>query len=191
MITSENYVEHVLHTDCEYTVELYDRLLNCARMLHAAMGLVTEAAELTDMLKKHIFYGKEFDEVNAKEELGDISWYVGLAIDEMSTTMNEVLALNIDKLKLRYPKKFSGECAINRNVDAERKLLETSYKVKNDIEPSSKRGMDFAIFADYVLVHIENYTIKQYGDSPNNKLKNGLLSIVLNKLKSILTDSVT
>ena len=124
MITSENYVENVLRTDCEYNVELYERLLSNARMIHAAIGLATESAELLDMLKKHIFYGKPFDKVNAKEECGDASWYIGLAIDDLSTTMNDVLTQNIEKLKLRYPNKFNEDKAINRNVEAERELLE-------------------------------------------------------------------
>jgi hypothetical protein len=40
------------------------------------------------MLKKHIMYGKEIDEVNAIEELGDSNWYEGLAIDVLRTTLN-------------------------------------------------------------------------------------------------------
>jgi NTP pyrophosphatase (non-canonical NTP hydrolase) len=123
-MTSENYVENVIKTDCVYDTKLAVRLVESARMLHAAMGLVTEAAELLDMLKKHIYYGKKLDMVNAKEEIGDSSWYIGLAVDEMKTTMNEVLTLNIEKLKLRYPNKFTSEDAINRDVDAERELLE-------------------------------------------------------------------
>jgi len=46
---------------------------------HALYGLVTEAAEALDTLKKVKFYGQEFDKVHALEELGDIRWYVELA----------------------------------------------------------------------------------------------------------------
>jgi len=130
-ITSENYVEHAINTDASYGPETMSRIVRQARLLHASMGLVTEAGELMDMLKKHFFYGKELDLVNAKEELGDAEWYIALAIDEMKTTMNEVLTLNINKLKLRYPAKFSSEDAINRNVVAERELLERKVDVVN------------------------------------------------------------
>ncbi len=51
------------------------------RVFHAAMGLVTEAAELIDVYKKHIYYGKDLDRVNTKEEIGDICWYLALAYD--------------------------------------------------------------------------------------------------------------
>lgn len=196
-ITSENYVEHAMTTDCKYDAELYARMIKCARLQHAAMGLVTEAGEFMDMLKKHIYYGKPLDLVNAKEENGDSFWYLALAMDELSTTMNEVLTLNINKLKLRYPAKFSSEDAINRDIVAERELLErkTIYyedvlrgkipeKLADDIinvAKDSKRGLptnepvfksnranDWLQFAFKVAKHIENYTVPQYGDRPND-----------------------
>lgn len=129
-MTSENYVENVLRTDCEYSPETIDRVVKNIRLLHAAMGMVTEAAELMDMLKKHFFYGKPFDKVNAKEELGDSAWYLGLAVDEIRTTMNEIMTLNIAKLKLRYPNKFTEKDAIDRDVKAERVLLESDGERK-------------------------------------------------------------
>ena len=126
MITSENYVEYVLKTESKPTQEIKDRLQDerLIRMLHAAIGLATESGELLDMLKKHIFYGKPIDWVNAKEETGDAAWYLGIAIDEMKTTMNEILTMNIEKLKLRFKNKFTEQDALNRDLDRERDLLE-------------------------------------------------------------------
>lgn len=49
------------------------------RLLHAAMGLSTEGAEL-------IAYT---DKQNLVEELGDVLWYVALACDELEITMDE------------------------------------------------------------------------------------------------------
>lgn len=43
---------------------------------HAALGMITESAEFADMLKKHLFYGKNLDEVNLREEIGDLLWTV-------------------------------------------------------------------------------------------------------------------
>lgn len=155
MINSSNYVEHVLRTDAPITPELSVRLQNpdIVRLLHAAMGMATEAAELIDILKKHIFYGKPLDMVNAAEEVGDNQWYVGLAIDVMHSTMNDILTMNIEKLRLRYPDKFSEYDAMSRDLSSERKLLE-----------KSKRGADWLAFAQEVYQHIETYTVPQYGD---------------------------
>lgn len=131
-INSENYVEHVLRTDCITTQELIHRLTDpdTIRLIHAAMGMVTESAELMDMIKKHIFYGKPLDIVNAIEELGDNQWYVGLAVDVLRTTVNEIMTVNINKLKLRYPEKFNEKDAVDRDVVAERVLLESETESK-------------------------------------------------------------
>jgi hypothetical protein len=125
-VTSENYVELVTNTESPITPEIIARMSDpqTIRLMHGAMGLCTESAELLDMLKKHIFYGKPLDFVNAAEEVGDNQWYAGLIIDVLKTTMDEILSCNINKLALRYPEKFTDHHAINRNVDAERELLE-------------------------------------------------------------------
>ena len=94
------------------------------RLLHAAMGLVTEAGEFIDMLKKHIYYDKPLDEVNLIEELGDIMWYFEVACDVLKVEREEVEEININKLRKRYPNGFSKKDAIERNLDIEREVLE-------------------------------------------------------------------
>lgn len=93
-------------------------------LLHASMGLVTEAGEFQDMLKKHVFYGKPLDEVNLKEEIGDLLWYCAIALEALDTDFQAVMQTNIDKLKARYPEKFTEEKAENRDLAKERKILE-------------------------------------------------------------------
>lgn len=95
------------------------------RLIHAQMGMQTETAEFTDALKKSLFYGKPLDTVNLKEELGDLLWYVAIAMDELGTDFSTEAARVISKLKSRYPDKFTSECAENRNLETERKVLET------------------------------------------------------------------
>lgn len=43
--------------------------------LHMEAGMLTEAGEFVDQLKKHFAYGKELDVVNLQEEWGDFMWY--------------------------------------------------------------------------------------------------------------------
>lgn len=125
-ITSENYVENVLRTESPVTPEMIERISNpdTIRLIHGAMGLITESAEFMDALKKHIFYGKPLDFTNLLEECSDTYWYTGVIIDVLRTTINEVMTMNIEKLKLRYPEKFSEHHAEHRNLEAERELLE-------------------------------------------------------------------
>jgi len=123
---SGNYVANACNTESPVTPEMIERLSNpdTIRMLHSAMGLCTESAEFLDMLKKHIFYGKPLDLVNAKEEIGDSMWYVAIAVDVLKTTLDEVMTVNITKLKARYPEKFTEHHAENRNLEVERSILE-------------------------------------------------------------------
>lgn len=94
------------------------------RLLHGAIGMVTEAAEILDALKKHIFYGKPLDLVNISEEQGDVEWYQAILCDEVGKDMDAVKETNIAKLKARYGDKFSEQRAVNRNLAVERRILE-------------------------------------------------------------------
>ncbi len=89
------------------------------RMLHAAMGLVTESGEVLDIFKKHIFYGKEIDMVNLKEEIGDILRFLAIFFRELDLDIETSMYDNIEKLRKRYGEKFSSEKAINRDTNNE------------------------------------------------------------------------
>ena len=95
-------------------------------LLHATMGMSTEANELVDQMKKVIFYGKPMDTANIVEELGDVLFYVAIVCRELNVSMERIGEINIAKLKKRYPDAFSEENALNRDLDAERKILEGS-----------------------------------------------------------------
>lgn len=94
------------------------------RLIHAQIGMQTEVAEFADALKKSLFYGKPLDVVNLKEELGDLMWYMAIAMDELDTNFTAEGDRVINKLKTRYPDKFTTDRAENRNLDLERAILE-------------------------------------------------------------------
>lgn len=123
---AKEYQQDATVTDLMDYGPVLERLQNIhtVRLLHAAMGLCTEAGEFMDMMKKHILYGKPLDEVNLKEELGDKLWYTALALDELKSTFELVFDVNIAKLRARYPNNFTEHDALNRDLDAERKILE-------------------------------------------------------------------
>ena len=76
------------------------------RLLTAAVGMSAEAGEFTEVVKKIIFQGKPVNEDNLfhlKRELGDIMWYVAQACIGLNISLDEVLEMNVDKLKARYP----------------------------------------------------------------------------------------
>lgn len=81
---------------------------------HGIIGLVTEIGELADTYKKCIFYNQDLDIENAKEELGDILWYLSLEATALGLTLEEIAKQNIDKLERRYPSGFSEKEAKSR-----------------------------------------------------------------------------
>lgn len=95
-----------------------------ARLLHVGMGMVTEAGEIMDQLKKHIVYNRPLDEVNFKEELGDSLWYIQLGCLVLGINILDLLQQNMDKLKVRYGDKFDFDKQVNRDLNAERAILE-------------------------------------------------------------------
>ena len=76
------------------------------RLLTAALGLTAESGEFTEVIKKIILQGKPYNEENVfhlKRELGDICWYLAQACMALDTTFDEVIEMNVEKLKARYP----------------------------------------------------------------------------------------
>jgi NTP pyrophosphatase (non-canonical NTP hydrolase) len=92
--------------------------------LHMVLGMQTESAELADVYKKHIAYGKELDLVNIKEELADQMWYIANLCNLHGWDLRDILQTNINKLRARYPDKFDKDLALNRNLVKEREILE-------------------------------------------------------------------
>ena len=76
------------------------------RLLTAALGICAEGGEFTEVVKKIIFQGKPVNDENIfhmKRELGDICWYLAQACMALDTTFDEVIEMNVEKLKTRYP----------------------------------------------------------------------------------------
>ena len=91
-ITSEQYREGVLRTESCDMEAIRSRVTDDKiRLLHAAMGIATEAGELVD----------------------------ALAQDVLGVTTEEVKQKNNAKLRARYGEKFSEDAAVNRDLDKE------------------------------------------------------------------------
>lgn len=129
MMNSQDYISDAIKTESRDFEAMDARLSDqgLKRLLHAGFGLSTEAGEFMDALKKHIFYGKELDRVNLREELGDLFWYMAIACDELDVPFESLMKRNIEKLKARYGEKFSEEKAEKRDLKTEREILEKSH----------------------------------------------------------------
>lgn len=80
-------------------------------------------SKLVDYVKKYIAYDKKIDNLKELEALGGILY--SITLEECYFNFERDLALNIEKLKARFPKKFTTEKALNRNLDKEREILES------------------------------------------------------------------
>ena len=86
-------------------------------LINGLFGLSGESGEFIDMIKKWIFHEKELDEDHAKKELGDVMWYVAMICESFGWSLDEIMQMNIDKLKKRYPEGFDTERANNRKPE--------------------------------------------------------------------------
>lgn len=116
----KKYLENVKKTE----MKDYSGVKVNPRLLHALLGMSDEMGEINNQFKKHWVYGKELDVVNIVEELGDLSWFMAIMMDELGIDLDEVHNKNIEKLKVRYGKKFSVEKHDKRDTKKERKKLE-------------------------------------------------------------------
>jgi NTP pyrophosphatase (non-canonical NTP hydrolase) len=83
-------------------------------ILHATLGIGSEAGELQSSVKGWLAYGKDLDVKNIIEEMGDILWYIALMCKRLNIPMQHVAIENIAKLYARYPEKYTDEDAIAR-----------------------------------------------------------------------------
>lgn len=58
-----------------------------------------------------MFYGKPLDVENLKEEIGDALWYLAILCRGLNVDLGDMGAQVIEKLKKRYPDKYTDEAA--------------------------------------------------------------------------------
>lgn len=83
----------------------------------AALGLTGEAGEVADIVKKVVHHRHPLDgatRLNLIKELGDVLWYVAHAASVLGVTLDQVAAVNVEKLSRRYPDGFSSERSLSR-----------------------------------------------------------------------------
>jgi NTP pyrophosphatase (non-canonical NTP hydrolase) len=80
---------------------------------HALHGMSGEIGELHSLYQKK-YQGHQFDEEHAKKELGDLLWFVAEYCTANRWELEEIMQMNIDKLKARFPLGFESEKSIYR-----------------------------------------------------------------------------
>ena len=78
------------------------------------VGLSGEAGECIDIYKKFRWRGHDIDTEHLALELGDVAWYLTLTAHAIGYTLEEILTMNIEKRKKRYPNGFDSGLSVNR-----------------------------------------------------------------------------
>lgn len=81
--------------------------------MHALHGIAAEVGELHGIYQK-IYQGHEFNPEHAKKEVGDILWMLAEYCTANGWSLDDIMQLNIDKLRARYPEGFDAEHSLHR-----------------------------------------------------------------------------
>ena len=96
-----------------------DHKIEFSQLLTASIGMQAESGEFSEIIKKIIFQGKEFNKderFHLMRELGDVLWYWVQGCTALGYTPQEVMEENINKLESRYPNGFEVAMSENRQV---------------------------------------------------------------------------
>lgn len=88
------------------------KLVDCE--YHALHGMVGEIGELHSIYQKRYQGHLETSDEHRKKELGDLLWFVAEYCSACGWKLEDVMALNIEKLKARYPDGFDVEHSLHR-----------------------------------------------------------------------------
>lgn len=109
--------------------ELYDGKIDLTKsspiLLHGVIGMITEMAEVLEVLMLHS-NGEITDEellFKLQDEFGDVLWYLTAAFSALPFTPDEIRQANIKKLRQRYSGAFNADEAINKNHNAEKQAI--------------------------------------------------------------------
>jgi len=129
----KDYIKNVLITESVDFEKIAKRFQDKGflRILHGACGCITESGELMDQIKKSIFYDLPLDRTNVLEEISDNLWYIAVILDELGISFEQAMENNIKKLRKRYGDKWNKNGALNRDLKAEREILE-EVKIKDN-----------------------------------------------------------
>ena len=116
---TDRLLKEMLTCDMKYLLQQNliaedERHFDIGGIFNACLGLSGEVGEFNDMIKKWIFHEKLLDIEHAKKEAGDILWYMAMLCESFGWNLEEIMQMNVDKLKTRYPDGFDVERANHR-----------------------------------------------------------------------------
>ncbi len=94
------------------------------RIVHAIIGIMSEAGELGQDLLASWTGECDFDITNFKIELGDVRWYTAIGAAGAGVTLDYIDYTNINKLAVRFTERFTEGEALVRDLQAELAVMD-------------------------------------------------------------------
>ena len=66
--------------------------------IHMILGMATEVAEIQDVFKSALAYGKSLDMINLQEEVGDLMYFIAGFCDINGFDMDNLETVTLDKI---------------------------------------------------------------------------------------------
>ncbi len=126
IIKGKRYPDAIAKSDI---LEIYPTIVNFTRnkkigeleeIKNYLLGLNGECGELTDICKKILYHGKEYDAVEVMLEIGDILYYLTAICNILGFDLSEIMLNNNAKLMARYKDGYSIEQSLNRIEDKQK-----------------------------------------------------------------------
>lgn len=123
-----NYL-NIWNLNSEFIIEGTNEILHTTAINWNQLDLLfhditISISKLQDFDKKLLAYRKPVSDIDRLIAIEGLIIHVDDAFCELGMDAEQHMQNNIDKLRVRYPEKFTEEAAINRNLDKERKELE-------------------------------------------------------------------
>lgn len=100
----------------QYSLWVEDKIMTTGqdRMIENVLGLVGEAGEIAEKVKKQIRDGSLVSGEEIIKELGDVVFYITALANHFDSDLDEVLQKNVDKLNSREERGTLGGSGDNR-----------------------------------------------------------------------------
>lgn len=105
VLTPNEYQELAMKTSPKITDNL--------KVYHALHGMSGEVGEIHSLYQK-VYQGHEMDKEHLKKEVGDLLWFIAEFCTANGWNMEDMMRMNIEKLKLRFPNGFEEWRSLHR-----------------------------------------------------------------------------
>lgn len=87
-------------------------------LIHAALGLASEAGEIAGLIQKWQGQGHPLDRDAIIDEAGDALWFMAKLLRMINCPLSEAMDRNVAKLAARYPDGWDPDASMNREYGA-------------------------------------------------------------------------